>query len=106
MKKIKTDEAAISKALKEKDETSLEAFKMMTTYMKVYDEIHQTCHLNNIKTLYLENKNYSIIKLSNTLFTDSRSLTRYRIKYLKCFKFCFSIVKKFGNLLNFINKLI
>ncbi len=103
MHKIKTDEIAISNAIIAKDLPTLKAFKIMSGYFYMYDTLHNTNHLKNIKKLYLERKNENLIKISNSLYVEDRSLTRYRKKYLKCFKICKFLVDRFGSLVDFLN---
>ncbi len=105
MQKIKTDEIAITNSIKEKDQQTIDAFKMMAICLKVYDEVYNTNHFKNVKKLYLERNAENLIKISNGLYTDDRSLTRYRKKYLLCFNSCSKILKKLSGFFSFLNKI-
>lgn len=106
MRKIKTIEAEIANLLEEKDAATFETFRILVIYTYIYDCLHNTNHLMNIKKLYLENKDERIVKLSDTLYTEIRTLTRQRKKYLKCFNICDTIVKHFNKIFSFLNKLL
>lgn len=105
MHKMKTDEIAITNSIKEHDQQTLDTFKMMAICIKVYDEIYNTNHFENVKKLYLERKKDNLIKISNSLYTHDRSLTRYRKRYLKCFNACSKIVNKLATFFSFLNKI-
>lgn len=105
MRKIKTDEIAITKLLQEQNQQTLDAFKLMSICIYAYDEVFNSNHLKNVKKIYLNRKNENLVKISDSLNTDGRSLTRHRKKYLKCFHVCEKIVKNLSEFFNFLNKL-
>lgn len=106
MRKLKTEEKEIALLIKNKDSETLESFKLLTACFYVFDELNKTSHLKNIKKLYLNSSKDSIVKTSDNLFTNERTLTRYRKKYLKCFSICSGLIKKLSDIFNFFNKLI
>lgn len=105
MRKLKTEEAEIAALIENHNQETIESFKMLTACLYVYDELNNTNHLKNVKKIYLNNHKDSIVKTSDKLFTNERTLTRYRKKYIKCFRICGSLIKRLSGVFSFLNKL-
>lgn len=105
MRKLKTEENEIATLIRNKDPETLESFKLLITYMCVFDELNNTNHLKNIKKIYTNTQKDSVLKISLALYTAESTLSKYRKKYLKCFHICKSLIKRLSDIFQFFNKL-